>query len=269
MLVIADGPRADRPGEAEKCSITRSIIEKVDWPCEVLKNYADVNLGCKVRVSSGLDWVFNTVEEAIILEDDCLPHPTFFRFCEELLDKYRDDERVMMISGDNFQFGRKRTLYSYYYSHYAHIWGWSSWRRAWKKYDVTMQLWPEIRNGNWLGDLFDNRRSVRFWKMIYDKVYKGDINTWDFQWTFACLVHHGLVILPNSNLISNIGFNNEATHTEAGSKFANMKSEPMLFPLHHPPYIARDTLADAYVDKQMFTPSNLMRAINKLKRIIQ
>lgn len=121
LLVVADGARADRPGEAEKCAQVRAIVEQVDWECGVLKNYADDNMGCKRRISSGLDWVFANVEEAIILEDDCLPHPSFFRFCEELLRRYRDDERVMMISGDNFQFGKKRTDYSYYFSKYPHI----------------------------------------------------------------------------------------------------------------------------------------------------
>src|SRR5665648_587346 len=134
LLVIADGPRATHPDDAEKCAVVRAIIDGVDWDCEVLKNYSDVNLGCKRRVSSGLDWVFDTVEEAIILEDDCLPHPTFFRFCEEMLAKYRDDKRIAMISGDNFQFGKKRTEYSYYFSRYTHIWGWASWRRAWDNY---------------------------------------------------------------------------------------------------------------------------------------
>jgi hypothetical protein len=130
LLVVADGPRPDRPDDIEKCKAARGVVEQVDWDCEVLRNYSDVNLGCKKRVSSGLDWVFNTVEEEIILEDDCLPHPTFFRFCEELLDYYRHDERIMVISGDNFQFGRNCTEYSYYFSRYNHCWGWSTWRRS-------------------------------------------------------------------------------------------------------------------------------------------
>lgn len=126
LLVVADGPRADHPDDVEKCAAVRAIIDGIDWDCKVLTNYSDINLGCKRRVSSGLDWVFDTVEEAIILEDDCLPHPAFFRFCEEMLNKYRDDKRIAMISGDNFQFGRKRTEYSYYFSRYPHIWGWAS-----------------------------------------------------------------------------------------------------------------------------------------------
>ncbi|MEW6491011.1 MAG: glycosyltransferase family 2 protein, partial [Cyanobacteriota bacterium] len=134
LFVIADGPRPNKPGEDQKCAATRAIIDQVDWDCEVLTNYSEINLGCERRVSSGLNWVFDTVEEAIILEDDCLPHPTFFSFCEELLDYYRNDQRVMVITGQNVQFGRKRTDYTYYFSRYNHCWGWASWRRAWRSY---------------------------------------------------------------------------------------------------------------------------------------
>src|SRR5215831_3805810 len=128
LLVIADGPRFNRPGEAEKCTATRAIIDRVNWECEVLKNYSDVNLGCGGRESSAMIWIFEQAEEAIILEDDTLPQPTFFRFCEELLEKYRDDERVMHISGDNWLFGQKRISDSYFFSHYCLSWGWASWR---------------------------------------------------------------------------------------------------------------------------------------------
>ncbi|MFA4828256.1 MAG: hypothetical protein WC855_04715 [Thermodesulfovibrionales bacterium] len=271
LLVVADGPRVDRPGDTEKCQATRAILQRVDWPCEVLTNYSDVNLGCKGRVSSGLDWVFRNVEEAIILEDDCLPHPTFFRFCEELLEKYRDDERVMMISGDNFQFGNKRTPYSYYFSHFTHIWGWASWRRAWKYYDVNMKLWPEIRDHGWLYDVMGNARSAEYWSGIFNKVYDNKINTWDYQWTFACWVQNGLTVLPNNNLISNIGFYHEATHTSTIiSPFANMETKPMIFPLSHPPYMIRDSVADSYTTKRMFLlPSLLFRVMNKMRRFLK
>lgn len=268
LLVVADGPRADRPGEADKCQTVRAIVTRVDWPCEVFTNYSDVNLGCKRRVSSGLDWVFDNVEEAIILEDDCLPHPSFFRFCEELLDKYRDDERIMMISGDNFQVGRQRTSYSYYFSQYVHIWGWASWRRAWKKYDVSMKLWPKVRDGGWLVDLFAEKRIVRYWSRLFEQVYRGEINTWDYQWTFACLVQRGLIILPNNNLVSNIGFGGEATHTAVQSRFANMNTEPMLFPLSHPPCIIQDAKADIITNNKMYALSYFDRAVNRLKRLV-
>ena len=275
LLVIADGPRADHPDDAEKCAAVRAIIDGVDWDCEVLTNYSDVNLGCKRRVSSGLDWVFDTVDDAIVLEDDCLPHPTFFRFCEEMLEKYRDDERIAMISGNNFQFGRKRTGYSYYFSRYTHIWGWASWRRAWENYDVDMKMWPEIRDGGWLEDLLRAKRSVWYWKYKFENAYKGKIDTWDYQWTFSCWIQNALTVIPNVNLVSNIGFDMNAVHTKVKNKFAEMKIEPMSFPISHPYYILRDSKADFFVENKMFSGiKSLMlrvikRVINKLKEIIR
>lgn len=130
LLVVSDGPSHHKQGEAEKCLETRAIIDQVDWDCKVLTNYSDVNLGCAKRILSGLDWIFGNFERAIILEDDCLPDPSFFPFCEELLERYKNDDRVMSISGQNSQFGRSRTSYSYYFSRYAHCWGWATWRRA-------------------------------------------------------------------------------------------------------------------------------------------
>jgi tetratricopeptide (TPR) repeat protein/predicted O-methyltransferase YrrM len=254
LLVIADGPRADRPEEAEKCTAARAIINRVDWDCEVLTNYSDINLGCRKRVSSGLNWVFDLVEEAIILEDDCLPHPTFFRFCEELLERYRHNEQIMVISGDNFQFGRKRTEYSYYFSRYNHIWGWASWRRAWRLYALEMKRWPEVRDGNWLIDILQDAPAVAHWSTIFQSSYTG-IDTWDFAWTFACWIHNGLSILPNVNLVSNMGFDSEATHTKGESKLANMPAEEMSFPLQHPPFMIRDTQADDFTEKTIFSGS--------------
>lgn len=164
LLVVADGARSNRQGEAEKVAATRAIIEQVNWPCEVITNFSDKNLGCKNRVSTGIDWVFEQVPEAIILEDDCLPDPSFFRFCEEMLEKYRDDQRIGMISGDNLQFGRRRNNDSYYFSRYVHIWGWASWRDKWQSsYDVRMKKWPEVRDGNWLVDMVRNKKEASVW----------------------------------------------------------------------------------------------------------
>ncbi len=268
LYVAADGPRLNIPGEAEKCALARTVIDRVDWPCEVLTNYSDVNLGCKRRVSSGLNWVFNTVEEAIILEDDCVPHPTFFRFCEELLEKYRHDDRVMVISGNNFQFGRKRGNYSYYFSRYNHIWGWASWRRAWRNYDVDMKLWPEVRNGEWLRDLLGDD-VARYWTENFEMAYNGKIDSWDYQWTFACWIHNGLSILPNVNLVSNIGFNSEATHTkDSESKVANLPMEEMGFPLIHPNFVIRDARADDFTHNLVFKqPTHTQRLLQIFRKV--
>jgi len=269
LLVIADGPRANHPDDAEKCAAVRAIVDNVDWDCEVLTNYSNVNLGCKRRVSSGLDWVFDIVEEAIILEDDCLPHPTFFQFCEELLEKYRDDERIAMISGNNFLVGKKRTEYSYYFSRYTHIWGWASWRRAWDNYDVDMKLWPEIRDGGWLDDLLDNKKGVWYWNYIFQNVYKGKIDSWDYQWTFSCWIQSAMTIIPTVNLVSNIGFGSGAVHTKEENKFSNMLNKPITFPISHPPYILRDSVADYITEKTIFSGKPLLKmGKSMLKQII-
>jgi hypothetical protein len=253
LLVVADGARPGRAGEAEKCAAARVIIERVDWDCEVLKNYSDVNLGCKRRVASGLDWVFDTVEEAIVLEDDCLPSPSFFPFCEELLERYRFDSRVMQICGSNFLKGWKRSEYSYYFSSYGPIWGWASWRRAWKLYDVEMKLWPEFRGKRLFEDFCLNHEEVEQRQGIYDKVFSGEIDTWDYQWGFAKLANSGLSITPNANLISNIGFGADATHTSSGDNpFAELEIQSLDFPLSHPAFVLRDRLSDMkYVNEFM------------------
>ena len=269
LLVVGDGPRADRPDEAEKCQAARSTIDTVDWPCEVLTKYSDVNLGCKVRISSGLDWVFEQVEETIILEDDCLPHLSFFRFCEELLDRYRDDKRICMISGNNFQQGKIRTRNSYYFSRYTHIWGWASWQRAWKRYDVNMEVWPEIRDKGWLYEMPLKKKVMSYWTTIFENVYKNVIDTWDYQWLFACWIQNGLSILPNVNLVSNIGFNKEATHTKR-NKCDNIKTEPMIFPLAHPRYVLRNFEADQYTETNHYAikpfPLNIL---NKWRNLLE
>ena len=271
LLVVGDGPRAGREGEAEKVAATRTIIARVDWPCEVITNFSEINLGCKLRVSSGLDWVFEQVEEAIILEDDCLPNPTFFRFCQEMLARYRDDQRIGMISGDNFQFGNMRNQDSYYFSKYVHIWGWASWRSKWQEsYDVSLEKWPLVRESKWLGDILGRKEEVAYWTNIFEKVYLGKIDTWDYQWVFANFIQGRVNIMPNVNLISNIGFGRpDATHTLANSKEANLPTEAMMFPLIHPLVLVVNTAADNFEYKKFLYQSILSRAYNKFKFIVK
>ena len=144
LLVVADGPRS--AAEATLCARTRDVISEVDWDCTVLRSYSEKNLGCGIRVHTGIDWAFSQFEDLIVLEDDCIPDPSFFSFCEQLLEYYRDDERVMHISGNNFQPDQPSTSYGYYFSKYTHAWGWATWRRAWKHFDWALEHWPELRN---------------------------------------------------------------------------------------------------------------------------
>ncbi|MFN6469766.1 MAG: glycosyltransferase family 2 protein [Nostoc sp. SerVER01] len=272
LFVIADGPRTDRPEEAEKCELTRAIIDRVDWDCEILNNYSDINLGCAKRVSSGLDWVFDQVEEAIILEDDCVPNPTFFPFCEELLDKYRYDNRVASISGQNVQFGRKRTNYSYYFSRYNHCWGWATWRRAWQHFDIQMKLWTEIQEGGFLNDILTDRQAVDYWTSRFESVFANPASTiWSYQWTFACWVQSSLGIISNVNLISNIGFGLDSTNVTANQKqrYESLPTEAIDFPMKHPPFIVRDCQADSFTQKTLFRESKLQLLKQQLNNILK
>ncbi|GBE74434.1 hemolytic protein hlpA homolog [Microcystis aeruginosa NIES-87] len=272
LLVVADGPRPDRPDDIEKCKAARAIIEGVDWDCEVLTNYSDVNLGCGRCPAKGITWVFDQVEEAIILEDDCLPHSTFFRFCQELLKLYRNDSRIMQICGSNFLNGKRKIGESYYFSKYGPTWGWASWQRAWKYYDVDMSLWKEVKNKQIYYDFCENKEEILIRINLYDKIAAGVTDIWDYQWSFAKFINSGLSITPNVNLISNIGFREDATHTfNPNTKEANMSTSAIEFPLKHPLGIYRDRKADeiyfAHTLKRSSLKSNVRKFVSLLKSL--
>jgi len=249
-LVVADGPRNEQ--EAASCAETRAIIAEVDWDCEVLTNFSERNLGCKQRVSSGLDWVFRNCEEAIILEDDCLPDPSFFPFCVELLEKYREDKRVSMICGSNFQQGKRRSADSYFFGLHVTAWGWASWRRAWDNYDVEMRGWATLRETSWLADLLVNPVAVKYWRETFDEMLRGNIDTWDYQFFFSWWANNSLAAIADRNLVSNIGFGSEATRTKDElPTLANLKRESMTFPLTHPREIGLNKIADDFSFKQI------------------
>jgi hypothetical protein len=237
LFVVGDGPRPDNPADERLVAEARAVIDRVDWPCEIVTCYSDFNLGCGRRVASGLDWVFANVGEAIVLEDDCVPHPTFFRYCEELLERYRDDERVHMIGGSN-PLG-ERDSYSYHFSWSYPIWGWASWARAWKHYDYEMREWPRLRESDWLTDRLGDRRAVELARFWFDATHAGTIKQWDFQWTFSGWLRNSVAVTPSVNLVTNIGFGNDATHLhDVNDPFAGVEAQPIDFPLRHPPRVA-------------------------------
>lgn len=242
LFVIADGPRGDF--EIQKCKDTRAIIDQVDWDCDLRTNFSTKNLGCKKRISSGLSWVFEQVDEAIILEDDCLPSQSFFPFCEQLLEVYQQDERVMMISGNNYLPDSCKVDYSYYFSRDPQIWGWATWKRAWQKYDARLNLWQEAKSQGWIEDVYNSPLEYAFWQHRYDKAFSGKVDSWAHFWAFTCLAQNGLVIRPEKNLVSNIGFGPEATHTRRDNILSNYPKDEIDFPLRHPKAFLRNAQFD-------------------------
>ncbi len=255
LYIAADGPRAGRPGEAEICNEVRSIATDVNWPCEVRTLFRDKNLGCKLGVSSGINWFFGHEEEGIIVEDDVLPEATFFDFCDEMLERYRHDERVAMITGSNLVSKEFLAASSYFFTYYCNIWGWASWRRIWNHYDVAMAEWPAWRDSGGLWKLSAGSQLFEsHWRPIFDSVHAGKIDTWDYQWTFTCWRLGGLTILPARNQTSNLGFGADATHTKAGAPEYVLDSgaRPLEFPLTHPIAVEIDSQANALIGSRIF-----------------
>lgn len=247
LFVSSDGPRAGRPGEAAIVQAVRDLIDQVDWPCEVIRDYVDVNQGCRRRVSSALTRAFEQFDEAIVLEDDCLPHPDFFPFCEELLARYRHDDRVAHVGGNNFWAGRRAAGSSYVFSRYTHIWGWATWRRAWTRYDLELSGWPALRRGGDLARLFGDAEQAEHWTRVFDQAHARPdaIATWDLQWLLTSLSHGSLAVYPGQNLVTNIGFGADATHTtDPASRLAGVPARGLSWPLVHPRDVAHDRRAD-------------------------
>lgn len=206
IFFAVDGPRSDRQEENEQVAAVRRLADVIDWDCRIHTLSREENLGCKLAISQAITWFFSEMESGIVVEDECIADPSFFRFAAELLDRYRDDERVIMVSGDNFQLGRWRTADSYYFSRYAHVWGWATWRRAWRLYDHAMASWPKLRNSGWLTKFLEDKSAANYWARIFDETH-GERNTsWAYCWVYAAWANGGLTASPNMNLISNVGF---------------------------------------------------------------
>ena len=254
LYVAADGPR-QIDGEPARCNEARRIATAVDWPCDVRTLFREKNLGCGLAVSSAIDWFFEHEEEGIILEDDCLPSQSFFRFCSELLERYRSTDCVKCVSGTNFISAEYVPSHSYLVSRYPLIWGWATWRRAWQQYDRRMEAWTAWRASGEFSRFADDQAFRDFWSRLFDRALNGEIDTWDYQWTFSCWLHGGLTLQPARNLISNIGFGAGATHTlELESALSRVPAEELAFPLMHPEQILRDEAADAITRRIVFEP---------------
>lgn len=258
LFVACDGPNKSRQDEAEKVAKVRLVIKnKIDWDCSIKYRYSTTNQGCKIGVSRALDWFFENVDEGIVLEDDCIPHPDFLSYCRSLLERYRHDTRVWSISGTNFQSGRKYGGASYYFSRYATVWGWATWRRCWSTYDVDLVSLARFRRHHSSQYVFNSTIERIYWHSIWERLRHTSIpDTWDYQWMYTCFSNGGLTVVPNSNLISNIGSGDDATHT---TRLITTRYEQESFAfLTHPEFILPSLDADKYFfSNKVFTISQL------------
>jgi hypothetical protein len=234
IFAIADGPREGNIDDIESCIKAREVLNEIDWDCNISKRFLDCNLGVGRNPAEGIDWVFDRIGETIILEDDCIPNPDFFKFCDKLLDRYRNNPRVMMISGNNHTLGQYTIDNSYAFTYHTQTHGWATWKDSWQHYDYRVQKWPKFRSYQWLYNITGSIISSIFWMKIFDKAYAKESPYWDFQWTLCCWINSGVNIVPAVNLVSNAGYGAHATNTKDKSNpFSNLKTESMSFPLVH------------------------------------
>lgn len=250
IFVIADGPK--NPADAENCKKTRGLIDSIDWKCKIYKNYSSKNLGLRERVVSGLNWVFTKVDKAIILEDDLSIDKSFYRFCAEMLYKYKDNKKIISITGDNFLFGKYKTKDSYFFSKYTYSWGWATWRRAWKLYDDTMHDWPELKKHKTFKNILRGYVAKAYWTKIFDLTYQRKINSWAYCWTYTSFARNMLTIVPSYNLVSNIGFGSGATHTSLRSNVFGIPISTMDFPMRHPKEVVHNSDADSVIERNLY-----------------
>ena len=247
LYIVADGPL--RKVDISLCQQTRNIVSQVDWPCQVKRIYSQSNLGLRKRVITGLNQIFQNEETAIILEDDCIPDLSYFRYCEELLDKYANDTRILSIAGfNNYPSNHKED--SYYFSRYVESWGWATWKRAWELYSDDMADWPNLRTTDWLYTVTGSFWESIYWKYIFDLTYKGKYNSWAYRWMYTAFQNKMVTIIPKTNLISNIGFGNSATNTKISVKLP--KTNSIRFPLKHPKEVTINEPLDMIYSKKLY-----------------
>jgi hypothetical protein len=256
LFVVADGPRHDRHGDQVACERVRDVVSSVDWPCEVLRNYSDRNMGCQARVTTGMNWVLSQVDRIVVLEDDNLVDADYFTFCAAMLQRYAGDERVWHVSGGQYWAERPRTAATYYFSKYPHVWGWATWARAWRRHDVTMQFWPDFRRSAEWRRLMPLAIERRYWTRVMDRTFAGNINSYAYPWIATIWRHGGLTANPYANLVENIGLGPGATHTTVVDPTLAPRRQP-LGPLVHPP----DVQADPEVDSREFFESTWGREL--------
>ena len=273
FFIAADGPRLEKEGEAEKCQYVREwVLQHIDWECEVKTLFRDQNVGCGRGPSEAITWFFQHVDEGIILEDDCLPNDTFFQFCSDLLDRHRNNTKISIISGNNFQPVQPMPLIAdYYFSVFPSSNGWATWRRSWQGFDYQISSWPRVNKRKLAKFLFDDKRYSLWWINFFDRFYACKPNdSWDYQFHYQCMIRNQLAIIPKANLVKNIGYGPDATHSQnPDSYFANVPTHEFTFPFRHPDQILRHYEADLFIQDSLFGSVEVSSTFKKIKRLFK
>ena len=273
LYLVSDGPRSHVEGEKEKVEEVRNyIMENIDWDCEVHTNFAEENMGCGKRMSSGITWAFDHEKWAIIIEDDCLVNTSFFRFCQELLIRYENNDQIGVISGYRTIVGEE-TTYSYFFSGFAEIWGWATWKRVWEKYDFDMKQWKNRKITKHMKEMM-NKTAQESYRCLFDWVYNHQLDTWDYQLQYQVFMNEWLAVKPRQSMVQNVGFGDDATHTmDLPEEIVTDRSWEMEFPLKHPDKIERNTEYDKKyvavqwkIDLITFIKMNIKACINYFRR---
>lgn len=267
LFITADGPRENKPDDIVNCHLTRSIVTNINWECKLHTNFSKINKGSYKSTSEGITWVFNHVEKALFLEDDCIPHISFFKFCENLLEYYENDSRIALISGTDFT--NLNTTHSYYFSRYTHLWGWAAWKRTWDKVDFSMSDWPSFRDNECLKALFKSRHEEIYWKRIMQDMYEKKIGPhWDYLLLLSMFMNNTLAIRPTQNLISNTGYGDNSTHFIYKTRMHENHTYNMKLPLSHPRCVCRNYRAEYLSDLIEFSGGNVGFIKSEIKKII-
>lgn len=273
LYIAADGPRKSREGEAGRCEeVRRWVLSHIDWDCEVHQRFQETNVGCGRHPASAISWLFENEECGIILEDDCVASPSFFPFVDEMLEKYKDDKDISIVCGSNFdkmhRFQAKEA--DYFFSKISYTWGWATWKRNWMDYDYTMQAWNTTNKSRLLKWLFDEPEYREYWRYIFDTTaLRQPEDIWDYQFFFSCYRKRQMAIVPNVNLISNIGDGTDATHTNESNGRLGMEVKDLTFPLKHPAKKVRNEAYDCHLQEVCYGRVQVVPPFTKLKRRIK
>ena len=273
LYLAADGPRKDRAGEAERCEEVRNwVLSRIDWDCELHRRFQETNVGCGHHPADAISWLFENEESGIILEDDCVASPSFFPFVAEMLQKYKDDKDVSIVCGSNFDKEHRFQAMEadYFFSKISYTWGWATWKRNWMDYDYTMQAWNTTNKSRLLKWLFDEPEYREYWRYVFDSTVRTQPqDIWDYQFFFSCYLKRQMSIVPNVNLISNIGDGADATHAMKSEGRLGNEIKELKFPLEHPDKKVRNEAYDCFLQEVCYGRAQVVPFHTRLKRQVK